>query len=87
MQDLDLADLYAELQPRKHGYHISTMVCYYGQHYMAFVLTPDSMWHMFDDAKVTLVGPWPDVVEKCVLGRIQPSVLFYEKLWSARCHP
>ena len=86
MQELDLADLYAELQPSGHEtqYHISSMVCYYGQHYMAFVLMPNGTWHILDDAKVSLVGLWPDIVEKCVLGRIQPSVLFYEKLWSAQ---
>ena len=58
------------------------MVCYYGQHYMAVVLMSDSTWYSFDDATVLRVGAWPDVVHKCVTGRIQPSVLFYESLYS-----
>jgi len=57
------------------------MVCYYGAHYQAFVLLPDAGgWALFDDASVSLVGDgsWRAVREKCRLGRIQPSVIFFE---------
>lgn len=35
---------------------------------------------MFDDATVTAVGDWGMVVMKCYLGKIQPSVLFFEEM-------
>ena len=59
-------------------YALRAAICFYGQHYSAFVLTPDAGgWLLCDDAHVALVGAWPDVVRKCAAGRIQPSVLFY----------
>ena len=59
-------------------YRLRAMVCYYGQHYSAFVLAPETGgWLLFDDASVSRVGGWPDVLVKCQAGRIQPSVLFY----------
>jgi hypothetical protein len=60
-------------------YHLRSMVCYFGQHYLACVWADDlSAWLMFDDARVTRVGAWADVRRKCEAGHIQPSVLFYE---------
>ena len=60
-------------------YRLSSMVCYYGQHYMAFVHNREAgTWLLFDDASISSVGSWPDVVRKCQAGRIQPSVLFFE---------
>ena len=82
MQELDIADMYGGLQTGKHVYYLRSMVCYYGQHYMAFVLMPDSTWHVFDDARIRQIGLWPDVIRKCTSGRIQASVMFYQKLWS-----
>ena len=37
-------------------------------------------WVMFDDAHVAHVGDWPEVIRKCTAGRIQPLVLFYQRL-------
>jgi len=60
-------------------YRLRSMVCYYGQHYQALILVPEAGgWLMFDDTRVTRVGSWADVKQKCEAGRIQPSVLFYE---------
>ena len=58
-------------------YTLRSMVCYYGEHYHAFVHV-DGRWLMFDDAATNEVGAWADVVRKCQLGKIQPSVLFFE---------
>lgn len=61
-------------------YALHGMFCYYGQHYFAFIYRPEEKaWVMFDDATVAPVGPWPSVVAKCRAGRIQPSVLFYQR--------
>jgi hypothetical protein len=60
-------------------YRLSSMVCYYGQHYQAIVWRPEQQLYMlFDDASVSRVGSWQQVVAKCQAGRIQPSVLFYQ---------
>jgi hypothetical protein len=34
---------------------------------------------MFDDTTISPVGQWPDVVAKCIRGRIQPCLLLYER--------
>ena len=76
---LDLGELYRGLEPGAHRYRLCSMVAYYGAHYQAFVFVPDlQRWLLFDDAAVSSVGGWGDVVRKCEAGRIQPSVLFYE---------
>lgn len=72
--------MYEQLHPGRHVYYLHSMVCYYGQHYMAFNLMPDRTWHTFDDARITHIGLWPDVVRKCTEGRIQASIMFYSKL-------
>ncbi|DBA77474.1 TPA: hypothetical protein ACH3X1_009298 [Trebouxia sp. C0004] len=76
---LDLADIYLGIEHRAFVYLIRSMVCYYGQHYMAYVLLSDSLWYMFDDARILQIGQWADVVKKCNLGRTQPSILFFEQ--------
>lgn len=59
-------------------FKLTSAVAYYGQHYMAFVFnTKLNTWLMFDDASVSAVGTWQDVINKCQAGRIQPGVLFY----------
>ena len=75
-----MADIYQAVDPGLLVYALRSMVCYYGSHYFAFVLSPQlGQWLLFDDASVSRVGTWVDVVAKCRLGRIQPSVFFYER--------
>ena len=77
MQEVDAGQVYKALGQRL--YRLRSMVCYYGAHYHAFVRADDGLiWRMVDDATTSVVGPWADVVRKCQLGRIQPSVLFFE---------
>ena len=83
MQELNLSHVYHGLEPETHVYQIRSMVCYYGQHYMAVALMADNNWYMFDDATVLHIGQWSDVVAKCVAGRTQPSVLFFEQVQAA----
>ena len=80
LQGLDLADVYLGIAHGRFLYHIRSVVCYYGQHYIAFVLMSDSLWYMFDDAHILCIRLWADVVSRCELGRIQASVLFFEQL-------
>jgi len=61
---LDLADMYLGIEHGAFVYQIHSMVCYYGQHYMAYVLLSDSLWYMFDDARILQNGQWTDVVTK-----------------------
>lgn len=69
MQKLDLADVYVNVPRGRYMYHLRSMVGYYGQHYMAFALMTDGAWHLCDDARITQIGQWPDVVKKCTLGQ------------------
>eukprot|EP00887_Chlorella_sp_A99_P005123 scaffold25.g5123.t1 len=81
---LDVGELYCGVEPGAHTYRLRAMACYYGAHYMAFVFTPDlAQWLLFDDAAVSRIGAWPDVVRKCEAGRIQPCVLFFEAVEAA----
>jgi hypothetical protein len=78
-EHLDLADVFQAVEPGALRYRLRSMVAYYGQHYQALVLSrSDCRWVLLDDAKATAVGSWQHVVNKCEVGRIQPSVLFYE---------
>ena len=85
MQELDLSNMYRQLRRGQHMYRLCSMFCYYGRHYMAIVLMPDGTWSTFDDAMMTQVGLWADVINKSVSGKLQPAVLFYQKLQCA--HP
>ena len=76
LQDLDIGQIYKAQEPTP--YTLRSMVCYYGEHYHAFVHTAGK-WVMFDDASTSVVGSWDNVKRKCQLGRIQPSVLFFER--------
>ncbi|KAK9809137.1 hypothetical protein WJX72_009962 [[Myrmecia] bisecta] len=79
-ESVDMGAIYQGLPPATHLFKLRSMVCFYGAHYHAFVFSKETRkWLMFDDATVAVVGLWPDVVRKCQLGKIQPSVLFFEK--------
>jgi len=62
-------------------YRLRGMICYYGQHYNAYINSFESgQWFVFDDITVNPVGTeWSKVKERCLRGHLQPSVLFYEK--------
>ena len=77
---LHLPALYPAVDPgvKNRTFRLQSMVAYYGQHYMALVYNHEvGAWLLFDDASISQVGQWADVVKKCQAGRIQPSVLFY----------
>jgi len=57
-------------------YELGAMVCYYGQHYVIFSRR-GADWIFMDDGNTSVVGAWPAVIDKCVKGRYQPSVLLY----------
>lgn len=75
-QGIDLGKIYSGIGAGKRHYELSIMVCYYGRHYHAFVHM-DGQWRGFDDAASYVVGSWAELVHKCELGKIQPSVLFF----------
>lgn len=55
------------------------MICYFGHHYQAFVLSEElQQWLLFDDHVIKLVGDWGQVKAAMVADRLQPSLLFYE---------
>lgn len=58
---------------------LRAMVCYYGQHYSAYVQPRGGCsWLSIDDTQQRELGSWADVKAQCVKGRVQPSVLFFD---------
>lgn len=64
----------------KYQYQLSGILFYYGRHYVCiFYSTVYAAWLMFDDRKVSKVGQWNNVIDKCVLGKLQPVTIFYQQ--------
>jgi len=63
-------------------YRLKGMICYYGKHYISYFYSfANLQWFMFDDATVKPVGiDWTAIRERCLKGRMKPTVLFYESL-------
>lgn len=56
-----------------------SVICYFGHHYQAFVLSEElQQWLLFDDHVIKVVGDWQQVQAAMVNNRLQPSLLFYE---------
>ncbi|WIA33520.1 hypothetical protein OEZ86_006645 [Tetradesmus obliquus] len=60
-------------------YQLRSVICYFGHHYQAFVLSEElGAWLLFDDHVIQTVGDWQQVQAAMVANRLQPSLLFYE---------
>lgn len=77
LQTLDLGKVYDGVLTGPHIYRLRSMVCYYGQHYMAYVFMHGARWYLFDDSNIIPVGSWQNVVSRCAQGRAQASLLFF----------
>ena len=56
------------------------VMCYAGHHYQSYALSEElDQWLLFDDTMIKLIGDWRDVKASIKGGRLQPSVLFYER--------
>lgn len=65
-----------------------SVICYFGHHYQAFVLSEElQQWLLFDDHVIKLVGDWSQVKAAMVADRLQPSLLFYESAEAAAATP
>ena len=71
-------------------YELRALMCYYGSHYASFARTDDGdragyedvvAWTRFDDAAVSAVGSWDAVCDACARGHLQPTVLFYARVY------
>ena len=69
-QQLDISNLFTTTTDSSTGeskYQLTAMVCYYGHHYMAIAASAAlRCWLLFDDTRVTRIGNWADVTNKCV---------------------
>jgi hypothetical protein len=70
---------------REPRYQLQGLVLYYEQHFTSAELRQvagksDMSWLTADDALVTDVGDWQEVVEKCWLGNNHPRLLFYQRV-------
>lgn len=79
-QDLDLAEIYQGVGAGDATYRLRSMVGFYVSHYSALVRDAHTkQWLYLDDEIVRPIGNWGSVLRKCGLGKIQPSVLFFER--------
>ena len=47
----------------------------------AYALSEElEQWLLFDDANIKLIGGWRDVAASMIEMRLQPSLLFYERV-------
>lgn len=62
-------------------YRFRGMICYYGKHYVAYFYNFKSkLWYVYDDTNVQPVGSeWPMIRDRCLRGRLQPNIIFYER--------
>jgi hypothetical protein len=58
-------------------YNLASLICSYGNHYMALVRQAAGSFVLYDDHKVSPVGDWQAVSAKFQKGLIQPVMLFY----------
>jgi ubiquitin C-terminal hydrolase len=66
-------------KPVNSKYILRGMVVFYGRHYMAFFYSErHDAWYLYDDANIHRVGNWLAVRDRCIRGRLQPVLIFYE---------
>eukprot|EP01117_Protostelium_nocturnum_P012479 TRINITY_DN4600_c1_g1_i2.p1 TRINITY_DN4600_c1_g1~~TRINITY_DN4600_c1_g1_i2.p1 ORF type:complete len:630 (+),score=163.38 TRINITY_DN4600_c1_g1_i2:143-2032(+) len=89
-EQLDLKKVFDSIEGQVATYHLKGMICYYGHHYDAYFHNKhENTWYVFDDAVVRKVeeSGFKGVKKKCVLGKFQPSLLFYERVNSSVSSP
>ena len=85
LQDkVDLGSIFKGVLPHSNArYTLKSIICYFGHHYQAYAFSEElEQWLLFDDTNIQLVGDWQDVKALVRSSRLQPSVLFYERVGS-----
>lgn len=78
--NLSISSMFAKYYENM-NYKLRGVISYYGHHYVAFFRNPQTkVWFSFDDKTVKQISrDWEDVVEKSILGKLQPMLLWYEQ--------
>eukprot|EP00300_Choanocystis_sp_HF-7_P010626 c17047_g1_i4.p1 GENE.c17047_g1_i4~~c17047_g1_i4.p1 ORF type:complete len:357 (-),score=53.87 c17047_g1_i4:26-1096(-) len=58
------------------SYSVFAMVCFYGRHYVAFVIS-SGLWTLVDDTHIRTIGIWRDLVAEIRAARYQPVLMLY----------
>jgi hypothetical protein len=62
------------------SFQLRGFICYYGRHYMAIFQSAHlAQWLFFDDQRVVVLGDWAAVLRRCASGKLQPTLMFYER--------
>ena len=79
---IDLGSVFKGIAPQSNAvYSLKSVICYFGHHYQAYAFSEElEQWLLFDDTTIQLVGDWQDVKSMVRRSRLQPSVLFYERI-------
>ena len=85
---VDLSSIFKGLSSHSNArYTLKSIICYFGHHYQAYAFSEElEQWLLFDDTNIQLVGDWQDVKSMVRSSRLQPSVLFYERVGAAAGH-
>ena len=84
---VDLCSIFKGVSPQSARYTLKSIICYFGHHYQAYAFSEElEQWLLFDDTNIQLVGDWQDVKSMVRSSRLQPSVLFYERMGAAAGH-
>ena len=85
---VDLSSIFKGVSPHSNArYTLKSIICYFGHHYQAYGYSEElDQWLLFDDTNIQLVGDWQDVKSMVRSSRLQPSVLFYERMGAAAGH-
>ena len=79
---VNLSQLFKGVPTSSHArFLLKSIICYFGHHYQVYALSEElEQWLLFDDTNIQLIGDWQDVKARIRHSRLQPSVLFYERL-------
>ena len=80
LQDIDISDLFRGPKRGACTYTLRSMACFSGTHWVAMLRQPRTgAWAVLDGAVPAVIGGWREARERCAVGALQPSLLFFER--------
>ena len=82
LQDIDISDLFRGPKRGACTYALRSMACFSGTHWSAMLRQPRTgAWAVLDSSSIPVpIGGWREVRERCAVGALQPSLLFFERV-------
>jgi ubiquitin C-terminal hydrolase len=61
-------------------YMLKALVCFYGHHYVVYVMTKADDWMRYNDKQSHRLSTFQDVKENMISGHQQPAFLLYQQV-------